>query len=230
MSPHRRPPRPANAPTCTSVGATAEVRQFRKHREPPDQLFLVMGTDSPLLSGLIADPALRGAMVVVRVGAPRRLQRRLPVPTIDVRTDEVGRRFQPGVRLRTDSGKQLMLERVKWHQGRLLVAFEGHSDRTAVEQLRGEVLNADVPADETPSEPGEYFDRQLVGLAVLEHTGRRVGLVTQVEHYPAQDMLLVDVDGEIRMVPFVSDLVPEVNLAEGYLRLAPVEGLLEDLE
>lgn len=150
--------------------------------------------------------------------------------TIDVRTDEVGRRFQPGVRLRTDSGKQLMLERVKWHQGRLLVAFEGHSDRTAVEQLRGEVLNADVPADETPSEPGEYFDRQLVGLAVLEHTGRRVGLVTQVEHYPAQDMLLVDVDGEIRMVPFVSDLVPEVNLAEGYLRLAPVEGLLEDLE
>lgn len=70
----------------TSVGATADVRQFRKHRESPDQLFLVMGTDSPLLSGLIADPALRGAMVVVRVGAPRRLQRRLPVPTIDVRT------------------------------------------------------------------------------------------------------------------------------------------------
>ena len=84
--------------------------------------------------------------------------------TIDVRTDEVSRRFQPGVALRTDSGKYLTVERVRWHQGRLLVAFNGHPDRTAVEELRGEVLNVEVQADEVPGSHEEFFDRHLTDL------------------------------------------------------------------
>lgn len=150
--------------------------------------------------------------------------------TIDVRTDEVSRRFHPGARFRTDGDGELTVARVKWHQGRLLVAFEGHPDRSAVEALRGQVLHADVPVDEIPSEPEEFFDRQLVGLDVLDHTGRRVGTVTEVEHYPAQDLLLVDMEGEMRMVPFVADLVPHVDIQAGHVRLADVPGLLEDVE
>ena len=82
---------------------------------------------------------------------------------IDLRTDEPGRRFQPGSGLRLASGAQLVLERIRWHRGRLVVSFRGYPDRTAVETLRGERLFVDVPADETPSEPEEYFDRQLIG-------------------------------------------------------------------
>lgn len=150
--------------------------------------------------------------------------------TIDVRTDEVPRRFRPGATLRTEGGRHLTVERVRWHQGRLLVAFAEHPDRTAVETLRGEVLHADVPADELPGSQEEFFDRHLVGLDVLDHTGRMVGVVTGVEHFPAQDLLLVDVDGQVRMVPFVAALVPDVDLEAGEVRLADVPGLLEDLE
>lgn len=150
--------------------------------------------------------------------------------TIDVRTDEASRRFTPGARLTTESGRALELVRVKWHQGRLLVAFDGYPDRTAVETLRGEVLTARVPASERPSEEDEYFDRHLVGLAVLDATGERVGTVTSVEHFPAQDLLTIDVAGEDRLVPFVSQLVPRVDLKAGELQLADVAGLLEDVE
>ncbi|MBB1587398.1 MAG: ribosome maturation factor RimM [Propionibacterium sp.] len=149
---------------------------------------------------------------------------------IDVRTDEPGRRFQLGAVLRLTSGAQLVLERIRWHRGRLLVAFQGYPDRTAVETLRGERLFVDVPADETPSEPEEYFDRQLLGLRALDAGGRQVGEIVDVLHLPAQDCLAVETTQGRRLVPFVSALVPRVDLVAGEVQFADVGGLLEDFE
>lgn len=150
--------------------------------------------------------------------------------SIEVRTDEPARRFVPGARLRLDDGRTVELEAVKWNRGKLQVTFVGHPDRTAVEPLNGRFLSVEVPTDEQPSEAEEYFDRQLVGLRVLSHEGREVGLVTDVLHLPAQEVLAIDVDGEQRLVPFVTALVPDVDLAAGTVTLADVAGLLEDLE
>lgn len=150
---------------------------------------------------------------------------------IDVKTDEPERRFIVGATLRLgEGGRTLTVAAVRWHRGRLLATFKGVADRTAAEQLTGQRLFASVPVEERPSDPEEYFDRQLVGLAVRDHTGAEVGVVSAVEHPPAQDLLIVTVDGEQRMVPFVSSLVPTVNLDEGYVQLAEVGGLLEDAE
>ena len=138
---------------------------------------------------------------------------------IDVRTDEPGRRFQPGSGFRLASGKKVVLERIRWHRGRLVASFRGYPDRTVVETLRGERLFVDVPADETPSEPEEYFDRQLVGLRALGADGR-----------PAQDCLAVETSSGRRLVPFVSALVPRVDLVAGEVQFADVGGLLEETE
>ena len=150
---------------------------------------------------------------------------------IDLRTDEPGRRFAVGTKLSLgESGRTVEIATVRWNRGRLMLTFLGYPDRTTVEPLVGQSLAARVPADERPSEAEEYFDRQLVGLAVLDHAGSRVGIVREVLHLPAQDVLEVAVEGGERLVPFVSALVPEVDLAAGHVRLADVEGLLEDIE
>ena len=96
--------------------------------------------------------------------------------------------------------------------------------------MTGELLRARVPEDERPSEPDEFFDRQLVGLTVLSADGAAVGTVREVLHLPAQDVLQVDADGEERLIPFVSALVPVVDLEAGHVQLADVAGLLEDIE
>lgn len=71
----------------TSAAATADPSMFRRDAEVPDQLFLVMGATSPLLGVLAANPWLRRALVVVRVGPRRRVELpRLPFPTVDVRS------------------------------------------------------------------------------------------------------------------------------------------------
>lgn len=149
---------------------------------------------------------------------------------VDVLTDEPGRRFHEGAELFID-GRRIEVSRVRWNRGRLVVGLVGYPDRTAVEALTGALLTARVPADESPSEPEEYFDRQLVGLLVLDHVGREVGRVEDVLHLPAQDVLQIATpSGEERLVPFVAALVPEVDLAAGVVRLADVGGLLEDID
>ena len=174
------------------------------------------------------EPALAG-LVEVLVGIVGRAHGIRGDAFIDVRTDEPGRRFQPGSGLRLSSGKHLTLERVRWHRGRPVVAFEGYPDRTAVESLRGEKLFVAVPGDERPSEPEEYFDRQLAGLRVLDAAGKHAGEVVEVLHLPAQDCLVVETGAGRRLVPFVSALVPRVDLEAGEVQLADVGGLLEDL-
>lgn len=149
---------------------------------------------------------------------------------IDLRSDEPGRRFFVGARLTLPSGRELVVEKTVWQRGRLLVSFAGFPDRTAVETLNGELLTAKVPADELPSEDDEYFDRQLVGLTVLDHAGETVGTVQEVLHLPAQDVLEVATDHGVRLVPFVRALVPVVNMDDRVVQLADVQGLLEDLE
>ena len=83
--------------------------------------------------------------------------------------------------------------------------------------------------DERPSEPEEYFDRQLAGLRVLDAAGKHAGEVVEVLHLPAQDCLVVETGAGRRLVPFVSALVPRVDLEAGEVQLADVGGLLEDL-
>jgi 16S rRNA processing protein RimM len=149
---------------------------------------------------------------------------------IEVRTDEPERRFCDGAQLVTDTSPERMLTIAgfRWHGDRLLVKFAEVPDRTAAEQLRNTVVQVDVPDDERPEHPDEYYDRDLVGLTVRTADGSEAGEVTAVVHLPAQDLLEVArSDGQHVLVPLVADLVPSIALDEGYLVVADRPGLLD---
>lgn len=164
-------------------------------------------------------------VIVARIGRAHGINGDL---SIEVRTDEPERRLTAGATLLTDQGTELTIERTKWHSGRLLAHFVGINDRTGAEGLRGLELSLMVPADELPEGEDEYYDRQLIGLRVLTEDGNQVGVVVDVVHLPGQDLLAIDVDGEDRLVPFVSELVPRVDLDAGELVVADRPGLLDD--
>ena len=150
---------------------------------------------------------------------------------VGVRTDEPERRFAPGARLRVEgSSRVLTVATARDHSGRLLVDFEELDDRNAAEAARGLVLVTDVPASELPSDEGEYFDRQLVGLEAVTEDGTSVGRVLAVLHPAGQDLLEIGTAHGPRLVPFVEALVPEVDLAGGRLVVADVPGLLVDAD
>jgi 16S rRNA processing protein RimM len=114
----------------------------------------------------------------------------------------------------------------RWHQSTLLVRFDEIGDRSAAESARGILLHASVPADESPEDPDEFYDHQLLGLAAVDLDGRRLGEVTTVVH-GAQDLLQIRTpDGRDTLVPFVTALVPEVDLAGGRVVVADRPGLV----
>ena len=154
--------------------------------------------------------------------------------SVNVRTDEPERRFAVGAEVeahaKPGATRTLTVRTARQHSGTLLVGFDGVTDRTGAEALRGLELWVSVPADEAPADDGAFYDRQLVGLEVRDHTGRRVGQVREVLHLPAHDTLaVVTSDGE-RLVPFVEALVPVVDMDAGYVQVADVGGLLRDEE
>ncbi len=128
------------------------------------------------------------------------------------------------------SGKneELVVSRSRWHSGRFLVKFVDYEDRSAADALRGAELVVDVSDDELPSGEDEFYDRQLVGLRVRNAAGIDIGIVTSVDHFPAQDLLSVRTVSGDSLVPFVNALVPKIDLAAGYLQLADVKGLIEE--
>ncbi|BDQ40407.1 ribosome maturation factor RimM [Cutibacterium granulosum] len=146
---------------------------------------------------------------------------------VRVRTDEPEMRFAVGAHVRL-ADRDLTIVRSRWFKGSLVVGFAEVTDRTAAERLRGAELFVDVDPDESPDDPDEYYDRQLRGLCALDPAGDRLGQVTDVLHLPAQDLLVIEVDGGERLVPFVGELVPEVDLDQGTLTIAEPGGLLDD--
>ena len=151
--------------------------------------------------------------------------------TVDLRTDEPERRFAPGQVLRAEDGPSVYtVTGARAAGGRFLVAFREIGDRAAAESLRGVRLVADVDPALPPDVDGEYYDRQLIGLAVLDHRGELQGRVDGVIHLAAQDLLEVATPAGTRLIPFVAALVPEVDLEAGQLRVADLPGLLSDDE
>ena len=170
-------------------------------------------------------------VVVGRIGKPHGIRGEV---TLDVRTDEPERRFAPGNTLRAEpppgsasSLRTVTVARSRWHQSTLLVTFEELTDRNAAEAVRGTVLYATLGQDEMPDDPDEYYDHQLIGLAVVDVDGTALGEVKAVVHGSAQDLLTVrTADGRDTLVPFVSALVPEVDLTAGRIVVADRPGLV----
>ena len=148
---------------------------------------------------------------------------------VEVRTDSPDLRFAEGVVLETDPPENgpLTVERARWHSGRMLVAFAEVADRTSAEALRNTLLVADSATSPEVDED-EYWDHQLVDLAVVSVDGSSLGSVSDVVHSPGGDLLVVRrPDGGELMVPFVRSIVPTVDLDARRVVVDPPDGLLE---
>jgi len=169
-------------------------------------------------------------VVVGRVGRAHGIRGEVGV---ELRTDEPERRFVVGSTLRTEPGaRPLIVRSSRTHRQRRLVCFEQVADRGAAEALHGLLLIMDVADDETPQDPEEFYDRQLVGLEVRPlpesggDPGDSLGRVREVLHLPVQDVLACVLDGREVLVPFVVELVPAVHVSAGWVGVLDVPGLL----
>lgn len=167
-------------------------------------------------------------LVVGRIGRAHGIKGQV---TVEVRTDEPELRLAPGVVLTTEpaSAGPLTVADSRWHSSRLLLHFKGINDRNGAEALRGTMLVAEIDPSATPEDPEEYYDHQLIGLDVVLADGTPVGTLTAIAHLPSQELLTVTrPDGSEVLVPFVTEIVPEIDMTLRRAVLTPPPGLLDD--
>lgn len=155
---------------------------------------------------------------------------------VEIRTDDPAARFAPGNTLRAKPSRGgaergCVIESAREHGGRLLVRLAGVTDRDAADALRGTLFIID--SDDLPEidEPDTYYDHQLDGLRVRTTGGEELGVVAEVLHTAAGELLAVKRESGELLVPFVSAIVTSVSLDDGsgtgIVEIDPPDGLLD---
>ncbi|MGF3055465.1 ribosome maturation factor RimM [Microbacterium sp. YY-01] len=154
---------------------------------------------------------------------------------LELYTDDPQRRFVSGAEFTLQvpeaspwHGKTVVVREYRVMNGHSVVFFRDVDDRNDAETLVKAILWVDHTGDEEP-EDDAWYDHQLVGLEV-EREGVVVGRVSRVDHLPAQDLLIVQVDDREVMVPFVKAIVPRVDVKAGRVVVTPPEGLFEEID
>jgi 16S rRNA processing protein RimM len=133
---------------------------------------------------------------------------------------EAGRRYA----LSSDEfAERLLCVAVRRHRKRLLLSFENVDTPEAARELVGRTLF--IKRTEIELGRDEYFDADLVGLRLLDPAGTELGRIVGVEHFPAQDCLVV-APGHA-LVPLVRAFLRGIDLEAKTIVMALPEGLLE---
>ena len=155
---------------------------------------------------------------------------------VDVRTDDPARPLRARVTRcapsATRGGCRTRLRHrvVREHGGRLLVRLAGVADRDAADALRGHVCSWSTPPTcRRSTSPTSSTTISSKVCRCGPSTGRSVGIVAEVLHTAAGELLAVEAGRrwpEV-LVPFVSAIVTSVSLDDGIVEIDPPEGLLD---
>lgn len=183
-------------------------------------------------------PAADPARTQLRVGRLVKAHGLKGALKLELYTDDPDGRFVPGAVFTLQvpesspwHGKTATVREFRWMNSHPVVFLEGIDDRSAAESIVRAILWIDQDAA-APVEEDAWYDHQLVGLEVIRD-GVRIGRIARVDHLPAHDLLAVRLDGEGEsevLVPFVSAIVPEVDIAAGRVIVTPPAGLFEPLD
>lgn len=134
--------------------------------------------------------------------------------------EEVWLAFDDGRRQR------MALDRSWEHKGRRVMKFSGVDTIGDAEKLVGCWI--EIPASEAVQLPeGTYFDHDLVGCAVFDTRGNRLGVVGDILRIAGNAQLVVRGSGREHLIPAVSGICIEVSIEKKRILVDPPEGLME---
>jgi 16S rRNA processing protein RimM len=106
----------------------------------------------------------------------------------------------------------------------LIVKIDGITDINDAEKFVGK----DVFLDKSgiTLDDGIYFISDLIGLDVLDFgSGQNYGKIKDVLQTGANDVYIID---DTHLVPAIKDVVKEVDLNAGVMKITPLDGLFEN--
>jgi 16S rRNA processing protein RimM len=127
--------------------------------------------------------------------------------------------------LQTEDGRVFAIESLKPAGDHFVARFSGVRDREAARALANAKLYVPRERLPAPEAPDEFYHADLIGLAVLDPTGKQLGTIVAVHNFGAGDLIEVDraAGGSTEMLPFNEMTVPVVDVAAGRIIVAAAE-------
>jgi len=176
---------------------------------------------------------------VCRIGKAQGLKGEV---TVQIFTDEPYERFEPGNVLCTADGeREFVIENARTFKNRWILLFEESQNRNDAEALNGTELYVHAEDAQELAAENAWYIKDLVGLQACLCEENQLGLTPKVIGKVvdvldgAQSLLKIRLDHPIdeenktALVPFVEAIVPEVDVANGYLTIDPPGGLIPGL-
>ena len=122
--------------------------------------------------------------------------------------------------------ENLTIQSCRFFKSLVILKFRGIDDINAVEPyVKGNLF---VDRDHAVAcEEGEYFIADLIGLSVVEDTGRDLGYLTDVIETGANDVYVVEKDGREILIPAIRQCILDVDLAGSVMTVHLLDGLGE---
>lgn len=164
--------------------------------EIPERLF------DPVVIGVVTIPhGVRGTLRVKPVGSGRHLREGM-LPLVG------------------DERRKILTSRPT-PKG-FLIDLEGIGSREEANSMRGAELFLDRSELEA-TEEGEFYVSDLVGLTAFDGSGKEIGPVTETFETAAHEVLIIRTGDEELYVPFTLEHVPEVDIENERIVVAPPE-------
>ena len=114
--------------------------------------------------------------------------------------------------------REARVAQTELHGARLVARFEGCNSPEAAVAYRG--LQVAVPRESLPpTRENEFYQADLIGLEVRNMDGERLGTVAGMFSNGAHDVMRLAGDEGERLLPFIEQVVREVDIGAGRIRV-----------
>ena len=113
------------------------------------------------------------------------------------------------------------------HKSMLIMKIKGIDSIEQADGLRNKILY--MNRDDVELDDDTYFIQDLIGLDVIDDdTGEKLGVLDDVSETGSNDVYHIKTgDGKIFLIPAIPDVIREVSLEGGIVRVFKMKGLFE---
>jgi len=121
--------------------------------------------------------------------------------------------------------KTYNLEGFRFHKNMLLIKLKEISDMNEAQKLKGKFL--EVNRNELKElEEGRYYICDIVGLKVIDENIGEIGIINDIQETGSNDVYITEYMGKPLCIPALADVILEVNIDEGYMKVKLPNGLI----
>ncbi|WP_047984903.1 ribosome maturation factor RimM [Ornithinibacillus californiensis] len=123
--------------------------------------------------------------------------------------------------------RELEIDGHRIHKGFDLLHFKGLNNINEVEHFKGSTLKI-LESQLTELEENEYYYHEIIGCEVFTNEGNSIGQVKEILAPGANDVWVIkQPKGKDILIPYIKDVVKDIDIAEKKIVIEPMEGLLD---